>query len=94
MSQNEYKPRYSMYDEYKMREFSFKYYWGTVNENKRLIMDMADAGFFYCGDSINDNAACFSCGGVIHDWEIYDDPWMQHAIHFPACFYLNSVKGR
>lgn len=57
-------------------------------------MEMADAGFFYYGNSVNDIAACFSCGGVIEDWEIYDDPWMQHAIHYPECFYLNAVKGK
>ena len=82
-----------MYNAFKMREFSFSYYWPTGDSRRRLVMEMADAGFFYCGNGINDKVACFSCGGVIEDWEIYDDPWMQHAIQFPQCCYLNAVKG-
>lgn len=93
MYKTEYKPRYDMYNEYKIRELSFNYYWGTNNSKKRLVMEMADAGFFYYGNNPYDEAACFSCGGVIEDWEIYDNPWMQHAINFPQCFYLNAVKG-
>lgn len=77
-----------------MREFSFNNYWATVDSRRRLVMEMADAGFFYCGNSVNDKAACFSCGGVIEDWEIYDDPWLQHVQNFPDCFYLNAVKGK
>lgn len=94
MLKENYNPRYDMYHTHKMRLHSFNYYWATTDSRKRLVMEMADAGLFYCGNGINDRAACFSCGGVIEDWEIYDDPWMQHAINFSHCFYLNAVKGR
>lgn len=52
---------------------------------------LADAGFFYTKTS--DRVACFSCGGVLRDWEDDDDPWEQHGLHFESCKYLQLIKG-
>lgn len=93
MIKNYFNSRYEIYNVHQIRLCSFRHYWATVDSKRRLVMEMADAGFFYCGSGLNDKVMCFSCGGGIEDWEYYDDPWMQHAICFPDCFYLNAVKG-
>ena len=52
---------------------------------------MADAGFYYLGDS--DRVKCWYCNGGLKNWERYDDPWMEHAKWFPLCEYLLKNKG-
>ena len=52
---------------------------------------MADAGFYYLGDS--DRVKCGYCNGGLKNWERYDDPWMEHAKWFPLCEYLLKNKG-
>ncbi|XP_060700383.1 baculoviral IAP repeat-containing protein 7-like [Hemiscyllium ocellatum] len=53
---------------------------------------LARAGFFYTGH--RDNVKCFHCDGELRNWELGDDPWMEHAKWFPRCEYLLQVKGR
>ncbi|XP_051889322.1 baculoviral IAP repeat-containing protein 7-like [Pristis pectinata] len=53
---------------------------------------LAQAGFFYTGH--RDNVKCFHCDGGLRNWELGDDPWMEHARWFPRCQYLLQVKGR
>ncbi|XP_067860559.1 baculoviral IAP repeat-containing protein 7-like, partial [Heptranchias perlo] len=53
---------------------------------------LAQAGFFYTGH--RDNVKCFHCDGGLRNWELGDDPWMEHAKWFPRCEYLLQVKGR
>ncbi|XP_072414269.1 baculoviral IAP repeat-containing protein 7-like isoform X2 [Chiloscyllium punctatum] len=53
---------------------------------------LAHAGFFYTGH--RDNVKCFHCDGELRNWELGDDPWMEHAKWFPRCEYLLQVKGR
>ncbi|XP_055509876.1 baculoviral IAP repeat-containing protein 3-like [Leucoraja erinacea] len=52
---------------------------------------LAQAGFFYTGHQ--DNVRCFHCDGGLRNWELGDDPWMEHAKWFPRCQYLLQVKG-
>ena len=52
---------------------------------------MADAGFYYLGDS--DRVKCEYCNGGLKNWERYDDPWMEHAKWFLLCEYLLKNKG-
>ncbi|KAI0982990.1 hypothetical protein GJ496_008433 [Pomphorhynchus laevis] len=53
--------------------------------------DLADAGFFFCGE--NDVVQCFHCGGTLSHWEKCDNPYDEHAIHFPHCDYIRRVIG-
>ncbi|XP_078082169.1 baculoviral IAP repeat-containing protein 7-like [Mustelus asterias] len=53
---------------------------------------LAHAGFFYTGH--RDNVKCFHCDGELRNWELGDDPWMEHAKWFPRCEYVLQVKGR
>lgn len=52
---------------------------------------LVDAGFYYTGTG--DQVLCFHCGGGLRDWEINDDPWVQHALWFSKCPYLIMKKG-
>ncbi|XP_048411190.1 baculoviral IAP repeat-containing protein 7-like isoform X2 [Stegostoma tigrinum] len=53
---------------------------------------LAHAGFFYTGH--RDNVKCFHCDGELRNWELGDNPWMEHAKWFPRCEYLIQMKGR
>ncbi|XP_038633355.1 baculoviral IAP repeat-containing protein 7-like isoform X2 [Scyliorhinus canicula] len=53
---------------------------------------LAHAGFFYTGH--HDNVKCFHCDGELRNWEVGDDPWMEHAKWFPRCEYVLQMKGR
>ncbi|KAK7605494.1 hypothetical protein V9T40_007352 [Parthenolecanium corni] len=53
---------------------------------------LSEAGFFYTGEQ--DRAACFQCGGALHHWDPTDDPWVEHALWFPNCKYVQSIKGQ
>ena len=59
--------------------------------DKPSLKDLAAAGFFYTGT--RDLTRCFQCGGRLADWQPDDDPWEQHALHFPLCAYLALTKG-
>ena len=42
---------------------------------------------------ISDQVLCFYCEGGLQNWEPNDDPWEEHAKHFPGCGYLNLMKS-
>lgn len=52
---------------------------------------MAEAGMFYTG--IADLCRCFTCDGGLQNWDIDDDPWLEHARWFPNCAYVKQIKG-
>ncbi|XP_070202759.1 baculoviral IAP repeat-containing protein 7-B-like [Littorina saxatilis] len=52
---------------------------------------IADAGLYYAGYA--DCTRCFFCGGGLKNWEAPDDPWIEHARHFPKCTYIRVRKG-
>lgn len=49
---------------------------------KRPI-NLAANGFYYCGDK--DRVKCFSCGGEISNWSLWQDVTDEHKIRFPQC---------
>lgn len=50
---------------------------------------MAEAGFYYCGASDDDDSAsCFVCGKVLDGWESTDEPWSEHQKHAPNCYFV------
>uniref|UniRef100_A0A3Q4B4A0 E3 ubiquitin-protein ligase XIAP n=1 Tax=Mola mola TaxID=94237 RepID=A0A3Q4B4A0_MOLML len=48
--------------------------------------DLAQAGLYYLGT--DDRVQCFCCNGILAYWEEGDDPWEEHAKHFPSCFFI------
>lgn len=53
---------------------------------------LAQAGFYSTG--IADRVLCFSCGGGLKGWEPEEDPWEEHAKHYPGCRFLLAEKGQ
>lgn len=52
---------------------------------------MAEAGLFYTGTA--DLCRCFTCDGGLQNWDLDDDPWLEHARWFPNCAYVRQIKG-
>uniref|UniRef100_A0A8V1A3R9 RING-type E3 ubiquitin transferase n=1 Tax=Gallus gallus TaxID=9031 RepID=A0A8V1A3R9_CHICK len=48
--------------------------------------DLAKAGFFFVGPG--DQVQCFSCGGILKDWEPGDCPIVEHLKFFPFCKFI------
>ncbi|XP_075999580.1 E3 ubiquitin-protein ligase XIAP [Genypterus blacodes] len=53
---------------------------------------LARAGFHSTGKA--DQVLCFSCGGGLKDWKPEEDPWEEHAKHYPGCRFLLAEKGQ
>lgn len=43
---------------------------------------------------VADYVRCFSCDGGLRNWEVNDDPWVEHARWFGKCCFLRLVKGQ
>ena len=41
-----------------------------------------------------DECRCHYCDGGLQHWERGDNPWEQHAYHFPFCKFVIRMKGR
>jgi len=52
---------------------------------------LAEAGMFYT--ALADAVLCFHCGRGFYKWDPEDDPYYEHAIHFPKCYFLELKKG-
>ncbi|KAM4555935.1 E3 ubiquitin-protein ligase XIAP [Odontesthes bonariensis] len=52
---------------------------------------LARAGFYSTGHG--DRVLCFCCGGGLKNWQPEEDPWEQHAKHYPGCSFLLAEKG-
>ncbi|XP_078579680.1 baculoviral IAP repeat-containing protein 7-like [Branchiostoma floridae x Branchiostoma japonicum] len=46
-------------------------------------------GFFYLG--VRDKVECAFCGGVLHQWERGDDPWVEHERHYGHCPHVRGM---
>ncbi|KAI5620628.1 E3 ubiquitin-protein ligase XIAP, partial [Silurus asotus] len=53
---------------------------------------LARAGFFSTG--LQDSVICFKCGGRLKNWQPDEDPWEEHAKHYPGCSFLLTEKGQ
>ena len=49
--------------------------------------DLARFGFFYLGNL--DRVQCFSCGGVLRNWNYGDNVEREHRTHFPDCRFIS-----
>ncbi|XP_053395253.1 uncharacterized protein LOC123524047 [Mercenaria mercenaria] len=56
------------------------------------LRSLAEAGMFYAG--YKDTCRCFFCDGVLHSWKPGDDPWQEHARHYPNCGFVKKEKGQ
>ncbi|KAF6216763.1 hypothetical protein GE061_001112 [Apolygus lucorum] len=57
-----------------------------------LVNELASAGFHYSGQQ-GDLVYCYACEGGIQDWEMQDDPWVEHARKYEDCPHVQNVKG-
>lgn len=53
---------------------------------------LAQAGFYSTGTT--DRVMCFYCGGGLKGWQPEEDPWEEHAKHYPGCQFLLTEKGQ
>ncbi|XP_028271881.1 E3 ubiquitin-protein ligase XIAP [Parambassis ranga] len=53
---------------------------------------LARAGFYSEGSG--DKVLCFRCGGGLKGWQPEEDPWEEHAKHYPGCNFLLAEKGQ
>ncbi|XP_068442335.1 E3 ubiquitin-protein ligase XIAP [Clinocottus analis] len=54
---------------------------------------LARAGFYSAGTG-GDKVLCFRCGGGLKGWQAEEDPWEEHAKHYPGCSFLLAEKGQ
>uniref|UniRef100_T1GWH2 Uncharacterized protein n=1 Tax=Megaselia scalaris TaxID=36166 RepID=T1GWH2_MEGSC len=72
---------------------SFTTNWPFNNSDSCNVQNMAEAGFYFCGnDRENDTAACFVCGKVLDGWESTDVPIDEHRKHAPQCLFVKLGK--
>ncbi|XP_078493058.1 E3 ubiquitin-protein ligase XIAP, partial [Ciona intestinalis] len=58
----------------------------------RATMDeIAEAGFYFLGPG--DLVKCWYCGNKLKNFDVEDEPWMEHAKWFPQCEFLLQNKG-
>ena len=53
---------------------------------------LAEAGLYYTG--VSDKVRCYHCDGGLGNWEPTDEPWTEHAKHYPECKFVILVKGK
>ncbi|XP_068974777.1 baculoviral IAP repeat-containing protein 7-B-like [Bombus flavifrons] len=82
------KPEKMKYASYESRLKSFAT-WPT--NMKQTSEELADAGFYYT--RVADLTRCYHCGLNIAGWELFGDPWEEHASLSPKCCYLLAVRG-
>lgn len=52
----------------------------------------ATAGFLYTGPG--DRVRCYHCDIGLRNFELTDEPWIEHAKHSPNCKFLLEQKGK
>ncbi|CAG9802208.1 unnamed protein product [Chironomus riparius] len=68
--------------------------WQFDENEKCSVLEMARAGFYYSGNSKDDDSAiCFVCGKVLDGWENTDDPWMEHQKHSANCKFVQMRRS-
>ncbi|XP_040903416.1 E3 ubiquitin-protein ligase XIAP isoform X2 [Toxotes jaculatrix] len=53
---------------------------------------LSRAGFYSTGKG--DEVLCFRCSGGVKGWQPEEDPWEEHAKHYPGCSFLLAQKGQ
>jgi hypothetical protein len=47
-----------------------------------------------CFTESEDRTYCFHCAGSLHNWDEYDEPWVEHAHWFPKCKFVLKTRGQ
>ncbi|OTF76676.1 baculoviral IAP repeat-containing protein 3-like protein [Euroglyphus maynei] len=83
-------PKFPPFIEKKKREMTFSHAnWPkTGKPDKKSFID---AGFFFTGKE--DRTRCFHCGGNLLNWKPEENPMEEHALFFPECPFIISIKG-
>lgn len=81
------KPKYPKMAEIKNRLTTYKDWPRIMLSPKQL----AECGLYYTG--VADVVTCFFCGGSLGNWELDDDPWVEHQKFFPSCSYLRLIRN-
>ncbi|GFY43061.1 hypothetical protein TNIN_501002 [Trichonephila inaurata madagascariensis] len=82
------KPRRPQMSDLKSRLLTYKGWPLIMLSSKQL----AECGFYYSG--VLDVVTCFYCNGSLGNWEINDDPMIEHEKFFPHCGYLDFIKSQ
>ncbi|KAJ8314616.1 hypothetical protein KUTeg_006766 [Tegillarca granosa] len=59
--------------------------------NVQHPQQLVEAGFYYTDST--DVVRCFHCDIGLAEWDVQDDPWVEHARHSPQCFFLREKRG-
>uniref|UniRef100_UPI000EF51DFA E3 ubiquitin-protein ligase XIAP n=1 Tax=Ciona intestinalis TaxID=7719 RepID=UPI000EF51DFA len=71
----------------------FKTYENWPAQNRTVYAsDLARSGFFYLGNL--DRVQCFSCGGVLRNWNYGDNITAEHRRHFPHCRMVQGTENK
>ncbi|CAF3452267.1 unnamed protein product [Rotaria socialis] len=81
-------PIHPNYSEITQRQQSFTIW---SHESAPPVDELVRAGFFYTG--IDNNLTCFYCGGSLKNWNINDNPIIEHVRCFPHCQYAKQLCG-
>jgi hypothetical protein len=66
--------------------------WPHTEENPLpSIESFVEAGFYYTGDKTI--VRCFYCNGALRNWQVTDDPKVEHARWHPHCAYIRQYIG-
>lgn len=80
------------YPEYSSLDNRIKTFTNWPKQIVQTPKDLAIAGFIYT--NIGDHTKCFCCNINLQHWDTSDNPWIEHAKHYPSCSYLILSKGK
>jgi baculoviral IAP repeat-containing protein 2/3 len=73
------------------RHQTFQNWPETEQSSYPSIESFVEAGFFYTGEKTI--VRCFYCNGALRNWQVSDDPKVEHARWFPQCAYIRQFIG-
>ncbi|KFM65428.1 Baculoviral IAP repeat-containing protein 7-A, partial [Stegodyphus mimosarum] len=83
-----YKPKHPAMADIKRRLLTYKGWPLTMLTPQQL----SECGLFYTG--VSDLVTCYFCGGSLGNWDLEDDPWVEHAKFFPDCTFLALSRNQ
>lgn len=81
-------PAYPEFSEFSTRLRTFKTFPSNTGQNKYKL---AQCGFQYL--NLDDAVQCHWCGIILHDFENFDDCFIEHTRFSPKCIFLLLMKG-
>lgn len=81
-------PKFPQYLTCEQRLKSFEEWPSLLGSMKNALIA---SGFFY--ENIGDRTVCYSCGVMLKNWQLTDDPWEKHAEKFSNCSHVTLLKS-